>query len=662
MSAKIYQKFLPVSIGIFQTAVLFFLRRIWLRTVFQTVASYFLLCAAGIVLMLWAQKKDRPLWSRLWDSYLMFWSGIHGVIVLGFMTCGTFYLTWTEVTFVQLVNLFLGWVLYWVLLLLLRKPHRAVGAGNLLIGILGTVNFYLVRFRGTPLRLADLKSLRTAGNVAKNYDFTPDIILLAAIAELIVWYWIWRKYYKYSPAEPCVYKPFPPVFAATTAVLAAGCILLPVLKYDKIYADTPQFADDTYLAGLLAEVMGSGESLPQDYSAEKVRQIIHSFQASEPLSPVQSNQKPDIIVIMNEAFADLRILGDFETNVPTLEFWDSLTENTVRGWANVSVLGGNTANSEYEFLTSDTLGAYTGKVPYTSFFDSQEPYPGLVSVLKEQGYETTVFHPYLSSGWNRTRVYRNMQFDRLVFLEDLDRELETLRLYVSDKGDFSYIRDWFDKITPDTPPQFFFNITMQNHGGYTYKGDNFQTTVELTGSMSGLFPDAEQYLSLIKASDEALKELLAYFSQCDRPVIVVVFGDHQPKLEDAFYTQTAGQPAAGWSLEQKMNLYKTPFVIWHNYPVESKNLGNVSLNYLASILLEDAGLDMSPYQRYALDKYEEIPVITTLGMLDREGRFLPRGSSEYAEALADYRLLVFNHTVDTAEIAAEFFSLNRPEE
>lgn len=659
MSEKIARRYLPAAAVILQNILLFFLRQLWLRTVFQTVISYAALSMVGIFLMVMSQKRKHDFWSWLWDSYLMFWSGVQAVIILGFMTCGTFYFALTRVTLVQIVNVFLGVALYWLLFLVFRRTGRAIGVGNLLIGCIGTVNFYLVKFRGAPFRLADIRSIRTAGNVVSNYDFKPNIILLGAIVNLAGWYLVWRGYdssrKKEAGGTPYRPKRINPVFLTVTGLVAAGCIAIPVIRYDKIYANTFQFVNDTYLAGLVAEWMGSAEALPENYSLEEVRRIVDSFQGVGSREPSRADQKPNIVVIMNEAFSDLRILGEFKTNVPILEYWDSLKENTIRGWANVSVLGGNTANSEYEFLTSDTLGAYQNKVPYNSYFSASDSYPSLVSVLKKQGYDTAVFHPYMSSGWNRLQVYRNMQFDQIVFLDNVGQSLETLRLYVSDESDYSYVRNWFEEKEPGKP-QFFFNITMQNHGGYTYRGDNFETTVRLSGDLSGAFPETEQYLSLIKASDEALRNLLDYFAEYDEPVIVVMFGDHQPSLEEEFYTCLAGQPTAAWGMEQRMNLYKTPFIIWHNYPSESRDLGDVSLNYLAPLLLEDAGLGRSPYQDYVLSAYEEIPVVTALGMTDREGSVWRKGSVEFEEKITDYRTLIYNHTVDIEGRINEFFS------
>ncbi len=73
-----------------------------------------------------------------------------------------------------------------------------------------------------------------------------------------------------------------------------------------------------------------------------------------------------------------------------------------------------------------------------------------------------------------------MQFDQVIFSEDLEEPLDTLRLYTSDQGDYSYIEQYFEQKQSGVP-QFFFNVTMQNHSGYTYDGDDFETTVYLQG-------------------------------------------------------------------------------------------------------------------------------------------------------------------------------------
>lgn len=646
--------------ALIQAAGLILLRKIYLLTVYQTALTYLAVSLAGILLVFLAATvwKENGFGYPLRDIWLLLWSSFHGVIILGFLTCGTYYLTLTQLNIIQAVNIFLGMAVYWIAYLFLRSCAAATAAGNIVVGLLGILNHYLVIFRGAAFRVSDFGAARTAGNVARNYDFTPDVYIFAAVVDLTIWCILIRavcggvKRKKFWNRWNIV----------VTAAVAGGCILLPLTHFDRVYAQTGQFSKDTYLADLLVDFMGNAEALPKDYSVEAVDVLIQEVWKDRRENVVLEEPVPNIVVIMNEAFSDLRVLGDFETDVPVLPFWDSLQSNVIRGWANVSVLGGSTANSEYEFLTSDSAGAFAGAspIPYNSYFTDAEGYPGLVSVLEEQGYGTVAFHPYLSSGWNRMQVYHAMGFDDIIFSEDLPEEPETLRLYVSDKGDYSYVEDWFEEKEAGVP-LFFFNVTMQNHGGYTYGGDDFESTVHLTGDAAGRFPQTEQYLSLIKASDEALSGLFSYFEEYAEPVILVLFGDHQPKLETGFYEYVSGSPYDRWDLEQRSRQYKTPFIIWSNYalPEDYVELGDVSLNYLGPLLLQRAGLELSGYQRYMLEEYEKLPVYTGQVMQDAEGRLYAAGSEEYRNRTSGSRFLAYNHTVDVKNRREAFFSVGQ---
>ena len=186
-------------------------------------------------------------------------------------TCGTFYLTLTQITIVQIVNIFLGVTLYWFLYLLLGRSTRAIGLGNIVIGVLGAANYYLMKFQGAPFQLADFKSAGTAANVVKNYDFRPDVLLIIGILDLILWYLMWRGALTEEKKKE---RRWNPVVIAVTVVVSCGCIAIALGKYDKVYAETTQFSQITYLAALLAEAIGSRQILSEDYSAEEVEKIV----------------------------------------------------------------------------------------------------------------------------------------------------------------------------------------------------------------------------------------------------------------------------------------------------------------------------------------------------------------------------------------------------
>ena len=58
---------------------------------------------------------------------------------------------------------------------------------------------------------------------------------------------------------------------------------------------------------------------------------------------------------MNETFADLNVVNHIKTNKEVMPFINSLKENTIKGHMLVSVFGGGTSNSEYEFLTGNSM-------------------------------------------------------------------------------------------------------------------------------------------------------------------------------------------------------------------------------------------------------------------------------------------------------------------
>ena len=193
-------------------------------------------------------------------------------------------------------------------------------------------------------------------------------------------------------------------------------------------------------------------------------------------------------------------------------------DNTITGYLNVSVCGGNTADTEFEFLTGNTMAFLpAGSIPYQQYI--KDTTPSLASYLKGLGYETYAQHPYNASGWNRETVYPLLGFENMAFAPDyLSRDV--IRNYISDKTSFEKIIETYEN-KPEDKPAFIFNVTMQNHGGYTDTYWNFTNTI----NAKGLGNDAlNQYLSLIKLTDSDLSSLISYFKEQDEKTIIVFFG------------------------------------------------------------------------------------------------------------------------------------------
>ena len=129
-------------------------------------------------------------------------------------------------------------------------------------------------------------------------------------------------------------------------------------------------------------------------------------------------------------------------------------------------------------------------------------------------------------------------------------------------------------------------MTIQNHGSYTVADYPAEVTVT---DYPGQFPKAEQYLTLANKSDEAFQMLVDYFSTYEEPTIILMFGDHQPSVEQEFLDLVYNVGDDGMSMEEYMRKYEVPYLIWANYDLPQMELPTTSLNFLGQQLLRLAG-------------------------------------------------------------------------
>lgn len=351
-------------------------------------------------------------------------------------------------------------------------------------------------------------------------------------------------------------------------------------------------------------------------------------------------EMPHIIVIMDEAFADMASLGELSCNADYMPFYHSMqgAEDTVTGTLHVSVLGGNTANTEFEFLTGATMAFLPGgSVPYQQYIRGR--IPSLASSLKQRGYRCIAMHPYHAGGWSRNQVYPWMGFDELRFLPDYT-DVEYVRKYVSDASDFRQIIKEYEKHkeTQDGP-LFLFNVTMQNHGGYDQEFTNFTPHIQEVAAESRV---VDSYLSLISLTDEALGALLAYFEQEQEHTMIVFFGDHQPNDTVAGpIWRSNGFGKDSLTLEQEAARYEVPFLIWANFDIEEASGLEISANYLAAEVLRRAGFSLSGYYAYLNELQGQYPVISAKQVVDAAGNRLTAEERQASDALLTFQALQY---------------------
>ena len=86
---------------------------------------------------------------------------------------------------------------------------------------------------------------------------------------------------------------------------------------------------------------------------------------------------------MNEAFSDLSVINEFSTNEDYMPFIHSLNENTIKGSLYMSIFGSGTCNSEFEYLTGNSMSFLrNGIIAYTQVV--KDKLPNMTYLLKNK--------------------------------------------------------------------------------------------------------------------------------------------------------------------------------------------------------------------------------------------------------------------------------------
>lgn len=558
---------------------------------------------------------------------------------------------------IQLLNIFLFELLMLILFLIFGRLKWALRFQGIFFMLIGLANYYVLSFRSAPIMPWDIYSLKTAMSVAGDFKYTPEkqtVLVIAAFIMLIVFEEIVTLRIK---APDKLKKVIPVIRIAAlgiclcflfgfTHMLHQESTIIKFGMYDKLFTPTVISKRNGTAVGFMMELQYISIDKPSNYSKELAGQIITPYsQASvENMENAENIQNtPNIIVIMNEAFSDLSVLGNFETNCDYMPFLHSVlngqVKNTTSGWLNVSVLGGNTANTEFEFLTGNSMAFLPqGSIPYQQYIKSEQT--SLASHLKSLGYRTVAMHPYNSTGWDRNKVYPLLGFDEMYFIKDYHNP-EKIRKYVSDMSCYDKIIELYEE-KDDNSPLFVFNVTMQNHSSYSEDFDNFTPDVKVTDSKSKTL---NNYLSLIKISDEAVEYLIDYFSKADEDTMIIFFGDHQPANSVVSNIwKLNGKNGNELSADDTANRYKVPYFIWCNFDSDTCTNVETSANFLATKVLELSGLPLYDYSIYLQKLSENYPVISAIRAENVNGQ--SSDIQNLTDELNTYAVLQYNRLFD----------------
>ena len=573
-----------------------------------------------------------------------------------FATLGLEFSSNHDLTWMYPLCLLLEWALiaFAMLGLFFLFQRRCGGAVVLAVAlyVLGLAEYFVILFKSMPISPGDLTALSTAAAVAgTGFTYTITSFCMLSLAFTVIAIQICTLAAQVAPKrQKGSWRGL--VLNLLIAIVCLGGIAAHTTLLDyyhtlyiQVYSWRP--LESYYRQGFLPSFISGAQTIkpskPEDYTVSGAKKLISEYakeyddnnqtggSSATRLEATKQfdEEKPTVIAVMNETFSDLSIYQNMHADYQGPTYFKSIDDCLSRGRLYVSAYGGGTANTEFEFLTGNSM-AYLGSgvYPYTTYdlTDTEN----LAAQFKSLGYYTTAMHPNHGTNWNRENVYKDFGFDQFLTINDF-QNAETLRGMVTDKATYDKILELLDT---NSNPQFIFDVTMQNHSGYDTGLIPYDKQMSL--NIDGEFnSNVNEYVSLIQQSDEALKYFLNKLSKLDRKVVVVFWGDHQPFFPDTYNDRWFTNEDDATHQER---LWQTSYIIWANYDVagnsQTSHEEDLSSNYLSSELMKLIGAPLTDYQKAHLTLRQSLPALNSVGYEDSQDRWL-LSSSKSDEAYND---------------------------
>ena len=547
--------------------------------------------------------------------------------------------------------------------------------------VVAVIDHLVVQARSFEIQFSDLHSIGVAAQVAGGYAFTlSPVTMIGLVLSICFGIFLVRTVYpkQKRTRSMMLLSLGSVVMMILCTVVVYTQFMAPVIGYQDKYWKYRGSERNGFWVNMIYSASATRVQTPKGYDPDTLEESLETYLektdaevvSPEEQTPVKEKKSPNVIVVMNETFSDVhniaKYLGhDMPVSAPVTPFLDSLSnasDNVIKGHSIVSVYGGNTANSELEFLSGLSIQFIPrNTVAYNLYMTENNSFT-TVDLFNKAGYHTLAIHPEDRTNWQREKNYGYFGFDETLFKDDFTNltEDDYYRGHVSDAAIYDKVIDTYENRDSDEP-LFAFVVTMQNHGGFS--SSNFDYTITLDGYER--YTGVQEYLSSINNADKAFQSLVEYFESVDEDTLILFYGDHQPALNNIgalFFDATDDS-----STEEQMAKYVVPYVFWANYDLgeaqerlpESREL--TSLNFLPAWLLEilDMEQNSSPFLQYVDRLNEEVMAMSAMGWYDFNRMFHETSYSapDLTESLKLYSFLQYNALYDNKNRIKDIFEM-----
>ena len=579
--------------------------------------------------------RKRLFW--VWNIFFLAASGIGTGLLSLLLAIGRYpwqiFFGYFRHPLIALLNILPVVLLILLLYCLVGRAWIAFLAGSVPVMLASVGNYFKIVCRDDPFMFADIPDITTALGISERYDLSMNwrlgfCLFCVVFGTLFLFFFVrgrvrprWRL--------------------ALGAVIVLSVIpLAGVYTSDDIYDNKTQnyeYADQWaapqvfltrgFVYPFLYSIKEAFPEPPEGYSEDAALEILESYTTQD----IPEDKKVNVIGIQLEAFNDLENLGISGIAPEVYEPFHALEAESYTGNLITNIFAGGTVRTERAFLTGDV-----------TLEDFRRNTGSYVWYFKDQGYYAEGIHPYHDYYYNRKNVNTYLGFDQYWFFQNRYDELNDGHIAMDDVL-FPDLLQFYQNRDKSTP-YFNFTVTYQGHGPYATDAlDGEAGWWDGTYSDESTYYILNNYLDSVHETSEQLWDFVEALRADEDPVVLVVFGDHNPWLG---YSNSAyhdlGVNLDTSTEEGFYNYYGTRYLIWAN-DAAKEVLGNdfigegpdVSPCFLMNVLFDQCGWGGgSAYLQLTSQVMEQVPVINTDGFFVENGQ-VTTTLSEAAQALVD---------------------------
>lgn len=515
--------------------------------------------------------------------------------------------------------------------LLCRRRVFAVVLASTVWLILGLINCIMHIVRITPLGFYDFVIWVKNTSISNAYVTIGQFVLIGVGVALVVTAMVvvFRRAPKWRPQRKRGL-----IFVVILWALTVGCTV-PYAMFYRDYTDPAKaYRSYGFPYSLLRSAVDRGISKPVNYDKAAISDILP--QKVETPAPAAA-KRPNFIFLQLESFLapdNVTSVTLSEDPVPT---FTRLRETCSAGYLHVPMIGGGTANVEFEVVTGMKLGDFgTGEYPYSTVLQDAVC-ESVAYNLKELGYRAHAIHSNTATFYQRYRVFPRLGFDTFTPIEYMyDYTVNSLGWC----RDECLIPPILQALSLDAEPDVVFAVSVQGHGMYSTDAPETPYAITSTGLEEdpGLKNAFEYYVSQLKETDDFLADLLDALEDYPEPVVLVAYGDHLPALDIPEDSLRSG------------SLLDTEYVIWTNDGSLEKRDLDLSSFQLTSYTLGRCGISNGLLTRFHQQRWQDPGYLDDLHDLEYDmlygDQYLYDGKPPYTPT--DMRMGLLDITVDSA--------------